>query len=180
MKKYFLAILSFVLVSTFLFHPQSVYAHFPATDGNMTVTLHVDPDDDPVPGQDATINFLFDDSTNLFHIADCECLVTIAEQGNPLYQNSQIGNKSALNSIWNASIPFVFPKRDVYEISLSGKPKDKNAFQAFSVHWFFRVDQFPKQGQVLGDSDDSFIYFVIAYFSIFLVTGAAVYAIIRF
>lgn len=179
MKKYSLPLFIFLLVFAFILHPQSAYAHFPATDGDMTVTLHVDPDDDPIPGQKAIINFLFDDSTNRFQIEQCQCSLTIAEQGFTLYSNTHLASKDATNSIWNASLPYIFPKRDVYEIILSGKPKGKIDFQSFTVHWFFRVDQFP-QGQVLGTSDNSFIYFVIAYFSIFLVTGAAVYAIIRF
>src|ERR1700722_10887587 len=87
MKKYFLSLSILLSVCLFLFSPAATYAHFPARDGDMTVTLHVDPNDDPVPTKQANLYFLFDDKTKRFVLAKCNCIVTVAEQGKQIYQN---------------------------------------------------------------------------------------------
>lgn len=140
MKKTLLSI--FVIVSFFLFMPQQTFAHFPATDGDMTVTLHVDPNDDPLPGQQAHLYFLFNDKSKKFRLANCTCTVSISytEQGKQPYTQQLIENKDSKPSIWGANIPYIFPERNVYHIVLTGKPTTANTFKPFTVSWYFRVD----------------------------------------
>jgi hypothetical protein len=124
----------------FLFSTTIAYAHFPATDGNMTVTLHVDPNDDPIPGKQAHLYFLFDDATNRFKLANCTCTVSITELGKQTYIQQLSVLKSSKPSIWGASLPYIFPERNVYHIVLTGNPKKANEFQSFTLSWYFRVD----------------------------------------
>lgn len=139
MKRYIFR-LSILFSFFFLFSQHTVYAHFPATDGNMTVTLHVDPNDDPTPRKQAHLYFLFDDVTKKFQLANCTCTVSIAELGKQAYKQQLTDTRSSNPSIWGASMPYIFPERNVYHIVLTGTPKKAHAFQPFTVSWYFRVD----------------------------------------
>ena len=171
MKKYFLSLSILLSVCLFLFSPAITYAHFPATDGDMTVTLHVDPNDDPIPTKQANLYFLFDDKTKKFVLANCKCIVTVLEQGNQLYQKQLAADTSKIPSIWGARAPFIFPNRDVYQISLIGEPKTKNAFQPFSLQWNFRVDLYPP----VSPWNNSIIIFGLVIF-----VGLVIFICIRF
>jgi len=132
----------FLLISLlFLITVKPAEAHFPATDGDMTVTLHVDPNDDPTAGKQAHLYFLFDDDTNRFKLANCNCTVSVTELGKKQIYSQQLGAyKSSKPSIWGASLPYIFPERNVYKIVLTGNPQKTNEFQAFTLTWYFRVD----------------------------------------
>ena len=41
----------------------------------------------------------------------------------------------------NASVFYTFPQKDVYKVSVIGKPLTPHAFQPFTLSWYFRVDQ---------------------------------------
>jgi hypothetical protein len=161
-----------ILVSGFIFFifPTLTFAHFPATDGTTTVTLHVDPDDDPIPTKQANLYFLIDDKTKEFELSNCGCIVTITEQGKQIYQGQLLSNTDSTPSIWGEHVPFVFPKRDVYQISLTGKPLMPQAFQPFSVSWNFRVDQYPPAMPL----QNPFILFGIV-----IIIGAVIFVCIR-
>jgi hypothetical protein len=174
MKKVLLFVL-FLLCSAFVI-PQMVYAHFPATDGPMTVILHVDPDDSPIPGEQATLHFLFEASKEHFSLPKCLCFVTISEGGKKLLSQkvTTSANKAVL---WDDAVNFTFPKRDIYTIILSGKPTVAKEFKPFSLTWYFRVDQYPP-AQIQQQQHQSFIFFILGYFSIFLITGVVLYFVI--
>jgi hypothetical protein len=184
-------ILSSILFSlAFLFLlPQMAYAHFPATDGEITAILHVDPNDSPIPGAQANLYFLitFGSSKKTFYLNQCNCVVTVSEEGKQIFQQQLADNKTPKNSIWGANVPFVFPQRDVYHIALSGKPLSGYTFQPFTVSWNFRVDEYPsisvpalKLHSLQKQSDPSFIYFIVGFFGIFILTGTALFFVKRF
>jgi hypothetical protein len=178
MRKYAKGAGLFFFLFCFFLFPQVSYAHFPATDGNMTVVLHVDPYDDPVPGQKAVLHFLFTDSKEHFTLEKCACTVTISEEGQQLFSKQFTNSGNPIKVLWGNAVPFIFPNRDVYTIKLVGKPKVKNAFQPFELKWYFRVDQYPQTGQ--GQNDPTFIYFMLFYFGIILCTGTVIYLVIRY
>lgn len=138
MKKY---VLLGLLVTIFLnVVSVPVYAHFPKTDGDMTVTLHVDPNDDPIPGKSANLYFLFDEGGRSFGVSDCSCTVSIYEQGKRISKKALVVNDDKPPSIWGLRLPYVFPQSDVYQIVLTGKPRTVESFQPFTLSWYFRVD----------------------------------------
>ena len=51
MKKYLL--FSLVILSVFFFSKEKIFAHTVRSDGDMSVLMHADPDDDPVAGAPA-------------------------------------------------------------------------------------------------------------------------------
>lgn len=176
-KVFFFALaLVFLLVS-----PRFAYAHFEKHDRDITVELHVDPDDNPIPGEQSHLYFLFDDKTKKFQLPQCNCIVSISEQGKQIYQQQLVEKKDTHPSIWGASMPFTFPRRDVYHITITGTPQTMDGFQKFTLSWDFRVDQ----NNVLGLStqerpaDPTFIYFMLGFLSIPILGGIGVFFIMK-
>jgi hypothetical protein len=148
----------------------SVSAHFPATDGAMTVILHVDPDDAPVATQPAILNFIFDDTAERFQLADCACSLSVSEQGKPLYFSALSAPTGP--SVYGAAAPFVFPRADVYQIAVTGQPVQAGEFQPFNVSWNFRVEN-PTQPSSFSYS--SFFKYFGGILGALLIVGAAVF-----
>ncbi len=140
MKKFLLFSFGLFAFGSLFLLPQRIYAHFPQTDGAITVTLHVDPNDDPIAGQQAHLFFLFDDATSKFDLSNCMCTVTISKQRKQIYKQQLTQENDGKPSIWGASIPYIFPTWDVYQITLRGIPKTDGIFQRFMLTWYFRVD----------------------------------------
>ena len=142
MKKVLIGVVFSVFL--FLFLPQMASAHFPAKDGEINAILHVDPNDSPIPGEQANLYFLIDYGSlkKIFYLNQCNCVVTITQEGKQIFRQQLIDKNNPNRSIWGANVPFVFPERDVYHITLSGKPLPKYSFQPFTVSWNFRVDEY--------------------------------------
>lgn len=143
MRKYFLFVSIFI--GMFLFFPSHVLAHFPATDKNVTVVLHVEPNDSPIPGQPVTLYFLVNDANNSIKLSQCDCTLIITEHGKRLLSQSLHQQRETKPSIWEIQAPFNFPKRDEYTIALTGNPIEPAAFQPFTVLWDFPVTQSPEE-----------------------------------
>ena len=106
----------------------------------MTVTIHINPNDAPLPGKQSTLNFLFNDDSKKFHLADCLCTILIIEQGKHPHKNQLTIDSKSKPSIWGVSMLYTFPAADVYKIVLNGTPKKRGEFEPFTVSWYFRVD----------------------------------------
>lgn len=119
--------------------PLLAQAHTLKTDGEITVLLHTDPDDDPTADRPATILLAITDQTSQFNPADCDCLVTVAEKNRQLL--SLHPQASQQTSIYDFAVPVTFPDRAVYQIMLSGTPKSAGQFQPFAVTYDLRVDR---------------------------------------
>lgn len=172
MKKIFF----FVLV-TFLFviHVTPVEAHFLATDKNIGAILHVDPNDSPMAGSQASFFFEFKDKLNKFKPQNCNCTFEVDADGKAIFTQSLFQNNSN-PSLSNASIFYTFPKIDVYTIKVIGNPITPNAFQPFTLTWYFRVDQQATQTQPTNSITNFFSAHLIHIIPIaVLVIGFAVY-----
>lgn len=166
----------------FLSFPLLTYAHFAATDGNITITMHVDPNDAPIPGKTAYLYFLFafNDPAKKFHLNECNCIVAVSRQGKQIFQQRLMDTNNPHRSVWGADLPFVFPAKDIYLITLQGSPITPNAFKPFSLTWPFTFDQNTQKQVTADNSDPSFVYFVIGFFSIILLTGLGVLLVYTF
>ncbi len=115
-------------------------AHVVQTDGSVSVLFHVDPDDDPVIGEQALLWFSVDDITSRFDPAQCDCRVSIIrEESNEQLLNMPLLALTQGPSIFNYQIPFTFPEAGVYLIVITGSPKSANAFQPFTLQYDLRV-----------------------------------------
>ncbi len=128
-----------LLVLLFLY-PADVQAHFLATDGSIGAILHVDPNDDPIANSQATFFFEFKDKDNKFKPENCNCTFEVDQNGKKIYSKPllQEGNKP---SLYNTSISYTFPKRDIYTIRIIGKPLTHATFSPFTLSWDFRIDK---------------------------------------
>ncbi len=127
-------------------------AHVLKTDGTISVVLHVDPNDDPVPGENANLYFSIKDTTGKFTLKECNCTVVISESGKVVFSSP------VTNTGGSASLVYSFPKRDVYTIQLTGFPLNTNQFDPFTVSYIFRVE---KELPVQSSHADTFIYYIL-------------------
>ncbi|HSW89042.1 MAG TPA: hypothetical protein VLG12_07810 [Candidatus Saccharimonadales bacterium] len=158
MKKVFFVSLVFLL--TISLSTSSAEAHVLVTDRNIGAVLHIDPEDDPIAGQQSGFFFEFKDTTNKFNPENCDCNFSISENGQtiysqPLFQNS---NKPSLT---NASVFYTFQKKDVYQIQVVGKPNTTNAFQAFTLTYDIRVDRTSEQNETTSQNYSPYVWIII-------------------
>lgn len=123
------------VVALCFFNSSAVSAHVAQRDGEITGTLHIDPADDPIAGEESSLIFLFDDETNRFRTTMCDCVVTIV---NANEKNIKLVSAS-LPRI--GTLPFTFPGKAVYIVSVSGAPKQGATFQPFTLSYDVRVER---------------------------------------
>lgn len=111
--------------------PATVSAHVLKTDGNIGVVIHIDPDDDPIVGSPAYFFLDFKDKTGKLDLVNCDCQFTISENGKEIYSTPAT----------LSGIAFTFQNRDVYQIKITGTPKEAGAFQDFSMTYDTRVSR---------------------------------------
>lgn len=138
MKKILFSLFFFICSALLL--PQITNAHFLETDNNIGAILHVDPNDDPTVGKQASFFFDFKDKQNKFRADSCNCVFLIKENGKEIFSQPLFQN-NATPSLENTSVFYTFPKIDVYEVVVSGKPTVSGTFQSFRLSWNFRIDQ---------------------------------------
>ncbi len=127
-------ILVTIITAAYFFTPTVAFAHTLQTSGPIGAIIHLDPEDDPVIGQTASIYFDIKDTTNKFSIENCSCFVTIRQ-----------GESQKLNApLQHSGNQFTFTERGLYTITLSGSPKDSISFSPFTLSWDFRIT---KNGQ---------------------------------
>ena len=73
----------------FLICTVNVQAHILKTDGSIGAVLHIDPDDDPIARQSSYFFFEFKDKQNIFKLENCDCKITIFEQGKQRHRPSE-------------------------------------------------------------------------------------------
>jgi len=127
MKKILIFLSIFSLFFIFSIHVQ---AHVLKTDDNIGGVLHIDPEDDPVAGEQATFFFEMKDKTNKFSAADCNCRVDVYENKNLIYSDAVTQGNSPSSSVLFA---YTFPQKDVYLVKLVGNPQTENSFQPFTL-----------------------------------------------
>lgn len=144
----------FLAIALFTF-AQPAHAHFLATDGSIGAVLHVDPNDEPIAGSQASFFFEFKDKENKFKPENCDCTFEIDQNGKNIYSQPLFQNNSN-PSLSNASVFYTFPQKDVYQIKVVGKPLTPHTFQQFTLTWDFRVDQQAGGQAVLGTQTNFF------------------------
>lgn len=132
-------LLSVWLICCVFIAPQKVFAHFLAVDNGISAYLHIDPNDDPIAGETAILNFDIHDEQKHFMLATCDCSVFIKENGKTLFSDN-LKKHMAKNSIGTGSVSYIFPSATVYTIEVVGKPLQKNSFQPFDLQWDFRIN----------------------------------------
>ena len=110
-------------------------AHFLKSDRDIGAVLHLDPEDDPIAGQDTPLFFDIKDTAGKFVSDGCNCNVSVSQNG------TQLSAVAATPTSTGLSADILFPTKDVYRLTLTGQPIDAGAFQSFSMTWDIRVDR---------------------------------------
>jgi len=165
LKKIFMKkILSFFFLAILFlfFSPSHISAHELTSDGTIGAVMHIEPEDDPVADQQSTFFFELKDKTGKFSSSHCTCTFSVKQHGKiifsqPLIQNSQAADENI------SPVVFTFQDRDVYQVTLEGKPNPESAFQPFALVYDVRVDR-TQQGKESASNNKK----VIAVFFILL------------
>lgn len=134
-----LIILSGLLIVTVAF-PNYADAHSLKTDGSIGAVMHVNPEDDPIVGEESSFYFEFKDKNKTFEPKNCECTFSVLQNGKvlisqPLFQDT------ADPGLSHASASYYFPDRGVYTIRVSGQPKTEQLFSPFTLDYGIRVSR---------------------------------------
>jgi hypothetical protein len=119
--------------------PLLTQAHEIQDDGDMSVLLHMEPEDSPIVGQEATLYFSFTEASDKFKVLDCDCELKITD-GNAQVKSlalSEVAESFGAN-VYTTNV--TFPKKGVYTVDLAGKSKTA-AFADFHVDWFVRIER---------------------------------------
>lgn len=116
------------------------YAHDVETDGSIEVLMHIAPSHEPTVGELNDFFFQFTDKKGAFEPLNCDCFVTVLESGKPLFSDDLGTVKTELDVI-NPSFSLAFPRKNIYTIKVTGKPKDGVGFDSFTIEYSLRVDK---------------------------------------
>lgn len=129
-----------ILTSCLLF-TNPVFAHSLKSSGSINALMHINPNDDPVAGQNSEILFLISDKDKKFQAENCNCIASVIKNNNELFSSPLFKGKTSYHGIFAPAIPFVFPGKGIYTIKLTGQPKNNEDFQAFSISYDIRVEK---------------------------------------
>ena len=115
-------------------------AHVLLIDGSIGAVLHIDPEDDPIAGQQSAFFFEFKDKQGKFKPEQCDCTFSILRHDSVIFSQSLFQNNTN-PSLQDASIFFTFPQRDVYQVKVTGTPTTPQAFQPFTLIYDVRVSR---------------------------------------
>ena len=141
-----------IAIIVYLIIPSSVSAHSTETDGQIRATVHYDPDDDPIVGEQTGFYFNFIDTSKRFTPIACDCTFRVLENGKEIYSQPLFKYNTNPN-LETVTLLYTFPKRDVYQISIVAKPLHENAFQPFRITFDVRVERTTKTQQANPQED---------------------------
>ena len=129
---YFLLV--FILLALFIVGGQTTSAHFLLTNEKTNLLLHINPNDDPAPGEPARLNVELTKFEPGFSLPECSCTIIIT--------NSK-GEPSELSLVAQAVnrgfAQYTFPEKDIYSIQFQASPKVAGAFSSFSISTDVRI-----------------------------------------
>jgi hypothetical protein len=167
LKRFFLIIAIILTLGLGVFSFAS--AHVTQTDGSINVTMHIEPDDDPIAGQPAKFFFEFQDKKSKFKTADCNCNVVISQNDKQLVSLPLFKNTNSSDFV-TPQFVYTFPGKAVYDIKLSGSSKTAGEFQGFALDFAVRVDkEATPEPSILSPNSPSHLFHFIVFGLAFLV-----------
>ncbi len=109
-------------------------AHTLASDDPISATVHVSPNESPIPGEVATLLFEFKDPNRKFSAAACECVVKIVQNDKELERGALGQNVSDVSDV-HAEFYYTFPEIGDYTVRLLGRPREGSEFTPFELEY---------------------------------------------
>lgn len=136
MKNFLIAV---IFLFVFIALQKPVTAHTLKIDGNIGVTLHVEPSDEPVVGKTSNIFIDIQDNSRKFdpnNPENCDCYLEILKGETPLKRISLVAG----NSFTQPS--YTFPEKGTYTLIVSGVWNGEDvAFDDFRVSYDYYVSE---------------------------------------
>lgn len=115
-------------------HAPAALAHQTAIDNGAAVTVHVNPDDEPIAGRTAYlyVTKVAVGRRGRFRWSRCGCrLVVTSTAGEPIVDMDVRSRKA---------IPILFPQEGTYTIGVSGRYRKRRRWKPFSVYFGIRAN----------------------------------------
>jgi hypothetical protein len=114
------------------------FAHGTKKDNDVSVYIHIDPNDRPVAGKTSTIYFFITDKDNKYTDANCNCRVKVEQNGKILY-DKVVHEKEYLGDPTSIAVKYVFPRLGTYQVSIDGQPQKTGQFQSFNLEYPIKI-----------------------------------------
>lgn len=114
--------------------PAKTSAHIVETDGDMSVTLHILPQDYPVINVPQTLEFIYGKPATGFDAHNCVCTMALLQNDRQILQEEV----PATNSYFG-KLTYTFKETGVYKVLLEGKPRHSEDFRPFNLTYNIRV-----------------------------------------
>lgn len=114
--------------------PAKTSAHIIESDGAMSVTLHIQPQDYPVINVPQTLEFIYGQPNGKFDARTCTCTMTLLRNDKQIFQKVV----PPVNNYFG-KLTYTFHQTGVYTILLSGVPKSYDNFSPFNLNFNIRV-----------------------------------------
>lgn len=114
--------------------PPLLIAHQNVKDGEVSGRIHLDPDDSPFAGQPSFSWFHLYSPDGAITLANCNCSLLIYDS-----QNRQIAKPELSETEMEGhderpmTASITFPGAGVYQVVLTGQPKEEGEFQSFEI-----------------------------------------------
>lgn len=112
-------------------------AHELKSRGAISVTFHIDPNDEPVANEISNLEFNFLDKEGGFDIPNCDCILKISRDNDLLANINIAEDKDSIISDLKLIYPYIFTEKGRYKIALEGKVgtnEDDNISFDFTVN----------------------------------------------
>lgn len=119
-----------------VFSSNSASAHVIKYDNDIGASLHINPDDDPVSGKPTSFSLRFTDVNQRLKLPECNCEVKLKENDKTIEEQPLQPTDP-----YNSTNTVTFPKADVYNLIVSGQPKNGASFQPFTLDFPLRVNK---------------------------------------
>lgn len=111
----------------FILNAQLVLAHTTRKSENTEVVLHISPDDIPIAGENAVLEFGINDEFDSFNFEQCNCLVNIEKNSESL----------AVIEVTSSKVDYIFPEPGDYQIIFNAKPIQGIEFNEFTEEFSY-------------------------------------------
>lgn len=112
-------------------------AHILSTHGDIGGVIHLTPDDDPYILEVTEGSIEIKDRSGNFKSSNCDCELVIYRAGKEIYRDYASIRQDDISAV--ANFNYTFPAKDIYTISLIGKPESNANFSEFELKYDFRI-----------------------------------------
>lgn len=133
-----------ILLSTLFLPVASVSAHTLKVDGNIGITLHINPNDEPIANQVSQLVVGIKDRSGALSetLVGCICEARIWSKTGESYTQIALPE----NASGTTAVSYTFEEAGTYKIDIQGTPKEGYTFQEFKAQFIYNVKQGDSEG----------------------------------